>query len=85
MKPLFSNRFVDAAAKTLMVFGTIHLLILVFLAGVDNVEVLNAFAILNLNRFAPQLGEGSASFGVSYGVVLVVYGLVFLRLTRPKP
>jgi hypothetical protein len=75
----------DAAAKTLMVFGVIHLLILVVYASLDTVEVLNAFSILNLNRVIPALGEGAVSFVVSYTVVLAVYGLVFLRLTHQKP
>lgn len=84
MSSLFSNRFVDAAAKTLLCFGIMHLIILVFIAGLEKVDVLNAFAILNLNLLIPALGDGAVSFVVSYCVVLVVYALVFLRLTTPR-
>jgi hypothetical protein len=84
MRNLFTNRFVDAAAKTLLCFGFIHLIILVFIAGRQSVYVLNAFAILNLDLFIPALGNGAASFALSYGVVLVVYGLVFARFTAPR-
>lgn len=84
MSSLFSNRFVDAAAKTLLCFGIMHLIILVFIAGLEKVDVLNAFAILNLDLLIPALGDGAVSFVLSYCVVLVVYALVFLRLTAPR-
>jgi len=84
MRCLFPNRFIDAAAKTLLCFGIMHLIILVFIAGQANVNVLNAFTILNLDQFVPALGKGAVSFIASYGLVLAVYALVFLRLTRPR-
>ena len=84
MSSLFSNRFVDAAAKTLLCFGIMHLIILVFIAGLEKADVLNAFAILNLNLLIPALGDGAVSFVESYCVVIVVYALVFLRLTTPR-
>jgi hypothetical protein len=84
MRNLFSNRFVDAAAKTLLCFGVVHLLILAYVAGRANIYVLNAFSILNLDLFVPELGKGEVSFAMSYAVVLVVYALVLLRLTTPR-
>jgi hypothetical protein len=84
MRSLFSNRFADAAAKTLLGFGLLHLIILVFIAGLEKVDVLNAFAILNLDLLIPGLGNGAVSFVLSYCAVLVVYALVFLRLTTPR-
>ena len=83
MRSLFPNRFVDAAAKTLLCFGVIHLIILVFIAGLANFNVLNAFAILNLDLLMPELGSGLVSFVLSYAVVLAVYALVYQRLTAP--
>ena len=83
MKPLFSNRVVDAAAKTLLCFGVLHLAILTLIAVHADVRVLNAFAILNLDMILPPLGDGAASFALSYGVVFTVYCLVYRRLTRP--
>ena len=55
MSSLFSNRFVDAAAKTLLCFGIMHLIILVFIAGLEKVDVLNAFAILNPRSYSFKL------------------------------
>jgi hypothetical protein len=84
MRNLFSNRFADAAAKTLLCFGIMHLIILIFIALHASVDVLNAFAILNLDLLIPGLGAGAMSFVLSYGVVLAVYAVVFLRLTAPR-
>lgn len=84
MKPLFPNRFADAAAKTLLCFGILHLIILTLIAALADVRVLNAFAILNLDRFLPPLNDGAVSFVLSYGVVIAVYCLVYRRLTRPR-
>jgi len=81
MNKLFSNRYVDALVKTIFIFGITHLLILAFIAFRENVHVLNAFNILNLDTFLPDLGQGSANFVLSYGMVLGVYSLVFFSLT----
>lgn len=81
MNRLFSNRYVDALVKTIFFFGITHLLILTFIAFRENVHVLNAFNILNLDAFLPGLGRGSANFVLSYGMVLGVYSLVFFSLT----
>jgi hypothetical protein len=81
MTSLFSNRYVDALAKTIFLFATTHLLILAFIAFRESIHVLNVFAILNLDAFLPWLGQGIISFILSYGVFLGVYGLVFFFLT----
>src|SRR5438132_11075393 len=83
MRNLFSNRYVDALAKTILLFGLLHFSILAVIAGHGNVRALNAFTILNLDLVMPSLGEGVVSFAMSYGVVLLVYGLVFHCLTKP--
>ena len=82
MTTLLSNRYVDALVKTIFLFGMTHLFILTFVAFRENVHVLNAFTILNLDAFLPRLGQGTVSFVLSYGMVAGVYGLVFFSLTN---
>lgn len=84
MKTLFTNRYVDALVKTIFFFGIIHLMILAYIAYQEDAHVLNAFTILNVNSFMPSLGKGAANFILSYLVVLVVYCIVYLRLTNPN-
>ena len=81
MTTLFSNRYVDALAKTIFLFATTHLLILTFIAFRENIHVLNIFNIMNLDAFLPWLGQGMLSFILSYGMALGVYGIVFFFLT----
>ena len=83
MRNLFANRYADALAKTILVFGVVHLAILAFMAPFASVSILIAFKILNLDFVLPDLGDGPVSFVASYGVVLIVYGLVFRWLTKP--
>lgn len=84
MTAIFSNRYVDALVKTLFLFAMTHLLILTVIAFRESFHVLNAFTILNLDKFLPLLGKGIISFVLSYGMVVVVYGLVFFFLTNRK-
>lgn len=82
MRTLFSNRYLDAFAKSIFLFGLIHIIILIILAFRDGQGVLNIFAILGLHSFIPDLGDGLASFILSYCVALAVYCFVFLYLTN---
>jgi hypothetical protein len=82
MTALFSNRYVDALAKTIFLFAATHLLILAFIAFRESIHVLNVFTILNLDAFLPWLGQGMLSFFLSYGMALGVYGFVFFLLTN---
>ncbi|HLE91928.1 MAG TPA: hypothetical protein VI753_12320 [Anaerolineales bacterium] len=82
MRTLFSNRYLDAFAKSIFLFGMIHIIILIILAFRDGQGVLNIFAILGIHSFVPGLGDGLASFILSYCVALAVYSLVFLYLTN---
>lgn len=84
MNTLFSNRYVDALVKTIFFFGMIHLVILALIALRENIHVLNAFNILNLDVFVPALGQGIMNFVLSYGMVFVVYSLVFFLSQRSK-
>jgi len=82
MRTLFSNRYLDAFAKSILLFGVIHLIILIMLAVRDGERILNIFTILGLHLFVPSLGIGLASFILSYCVAVAVYCLVFLHWTR---
>lgn len=81
MTAILSNRYVDALIKTLFLFALSHWLLLTVIAFRESFHVLNAFTILNIDKFLPALGQGIVSFILSYGMVLGVYGLVFLFLT----
>ena len=81
MRTLFSNRYLDAFAKSIVVFGILHIIILIILAIRDGLHTLNIFAILGLHLFVPNLGEGLVSFIVSYCLALGVYGFVFIYMT----
>lgn len=84
MRNLFSSRYMDALAKTIFFFGIFHLNILAYISAEEGLQVLNAFKILNLDSFIPSLGQGAVNFVLSYLMVLVIYGLVYLGLTDPK-
>jgi len=64
-------------------FGITHLVILSLLAIQKNVQVLNAFAILDLDAFLPELGRGLTNFILSYCMVILVYLLSFFFFTKP--
>jgi len=89
MGPIFRNRFLDALAKTLIVFGTLHWVILLALALRGNIEALNAFNIVQLTALLPAMGHGLVNFGLSYAAVVAGYWLAYRYLaggrgvTRP--
>jgi hypothetical protein len=84
MGTIFSNRYADAFAKTLVIFGTIHIIVLISIAIRGDIDALNAFRILDLHVFVPALRDGLVNLVVSACVVLSVYSLVLLRLTKRK-
>jgi hypothetical protein len=53
MGTIFSNRYADAFAKTLVIFGTIHIIGLISIAIRGDIDALNAFRILDLHVFVP--------------------------------
>jgi hypothetical protein len=83
MKPIFSNRFVDALAKTVLCSGVVHLTLLAGLALRGQIDVLNAFNIVQLDLWIPSLHAGSFNFGLSYVVLLALFGFAYLFLARP--
>jgi len=82
MRTLFSNRYLDAFAKSIFLFGVIHIIILIMLAVRDGQRVLNIFTILVLHSFVPGLADGSASFILSYCAATAVYCSVSLHWTE---
>ena len=83
MKPIFSNRYLDAAAKTMLCSGVIHLSLLGVATLRGNLDAYNAFSIVQLTLFFPSLGHGAFNFVRSYVCVLATYGLAYLFLARP--
>lgn len=64
-----------AVIRTILVFATLHILILIYLAiTTSNLTFLNIFSILDLNEFYPGVEKGSGSMIVS----TVVIGVIFL-------
>lgn len=82
MKNLFFNRYLDAFAKSIFLFGVFHIIVLIILAIRDGQQVLNIFAILGLHLFVPGLEDGFVNFILSYCIALTVYFIVFSYLTN---
>jgi len=83
VKPMFSNRFIDALAKTILFFASTHLLILTYIGIRHDIDALNAFNIMSLNSFLPSLGQGVINFLLSYCMVAGVYLVAYLYLSKP--
>ena len=82
MKTWFSNRILDAFAKSIFLFGVFHIVVLNILAFREGHQVLNIFTILSLSSFMPGLGKGLVSFILSYCIALAVYFFVYLNWTK---
>jgi len=82
MKSILSNRYVDALAKTMLFIGIFHFAIRTYLAARHDIQMLNAFTILDLDTFLPGLGVGLVNLILSYIMILTVYGFVYRSLTR---
>jgi hypothetical protein len=84
MGTLFSNRYADALAKTMLSFAAIHVLFLAFEAIRGNMDRLNVFTILDLDLLVPALGKGALNFAFSYVLALAIYALVYRYLTGTR-
>ena len=85
MGTLFFNRYVDAWAKTMIMFAAAHIVISTLAAIGGNISALNVFKIISLDLFIPSLGQGTFNFIMSYCAVLGIYILAFRYGTRlPK-
>jgi len=83
MKLLFYNPYAGALAKTIIFFGTVHLIVLTSLAIGGDMDALNAFHIVSLDSIIPNLGHGIFNFVLSWCIVLAEYLLMYLILTKP--
>ncbi|OGK23670.1 hypothetical protein A3A46_02065 [Candidatus Roizmanbacteria bacterium RIFCSPLOWO2_01_FULL_37_13] len=80
-----NNRFLRAFLISILFFATTHLVILYSYALYSrDFERANAFRILDLNLFFPDISKGGLSFFLSYFFVLLVFLIVYVFFTRPK-
>src|SRR5258706_15616339 len=82
MRTLFSNRYIDAFAKTVLFSGITHLIILTWVALRENVYVLNTFNIVSLNLLIPGLEQGLPNFIISYAVFCLKKKIIYVYLTN---
>jgi hypothetical protein len=82
MKTLFSNRYADAFAKTILFCGLIHLCVFIWLALQGNPYILNIFTVVSLNLLFPALGQGMPNFILSFCLTMTMYGLIYKYLTN---
>lgn len=85
MYRISKHRIGDAAAKSILLYAVLHILIL-FVHGVrtGDFSVLNVFNILEVNLLFPlRLEEGLSGF-LSVLVLIAVYVLVFTFFTRKE-
>ena len=81
MRKLFTNRYVDALAKTFFFIGVFHFTVLAFISFHTGIHVLNAFSILNMGSIVPSFGNDVINCILSYVPILALYGLVYFHLT----
>ena len=80
---LFTNRYLDAFAKTLVCFAVSHQALLLIDGVVHrHAPAFNVFTMIEAQRLAPSLGVGTANQWLSCALALAAYGLVFAFLTH---
>jgi len=82
MRILFTNRYIDALAKTFFFIGLFHFTVLTFIAFRAGIHVLNAFTILNVGSAIPSFGNDLLNCILSYLPLLALYSLIYIRLTE---
>lgn len=81
MGKLFKNNYLDAFAKTVLIYAGIHTVSMVlYTIQTGHYEILNGFSILGFNLFYPSLGKGNEYFFISLFFLIFLYTLVFLAL-----
>ena len=77
------NKLLDAVAKTILLFGTLHVfaLFIVFLKTGD-LSIFNIARILDINIIIPVDITGAAPNVISFLFITLVYGIVYFRFTR---
>lgn len=77
------NKFLDAAAKTILLFATFHILvILVAFLKTGNFSILHIARILEINRILPVNIGGAMQNITSFLFVVLVYSIMYLRFTK---
>lgn len=82
MRTLFSNRYADAFAKTILFCGMAHMIVFIWLALQGNPYILNIFTVVGLNLLFPELGQGLPNFILSFCLTMTLYCFIYLRLTN---
>jgi len=67
------------------IIGSFHLVVLIILAVREqSLDIVNAFSVLEIDRFVPSLGEGLYSFVLSYIAIGLLLYLLYIREDRKK-
>ena len=82
MRTLFSNRYADAFAKTILFCGIAHLIVLIWQTFQGNPYALNVFNIVGLNLLIPGLEQGLPNFILSYCLSVAMYVFIYVYLTN---
>ncbi len=77
------NKILDAIAKTILLFGFLHILVLfVAFLKTGDFSIFNIARILEINRIVPVNIDEATSTVTSFLLVALVYGIVYFRFTR---
>lgn len=82
MRTFFSNRYADAFAKTILLCGIAHLIVLIGQTARGNPYALNVFNIAGLNLLIPGLEQGLPNFILSYCLSVTMYILIYVYLSK---
>ena len=77
------KRLLNAAAKTILLFGSLHILVLllVFLKT-GNFSIFNIARILEIDLIIPLNTDGIMERIISFLFLMLVYGIVYSRFTK---
>lgn len=85
MKYILKNRYLEAVAKSILVFAALHILaVTIYALGIQDILALNIFHILQFNLLWPEIIEGEANFIISYVFFIIIYGAVYLKYTSKE-
>ena len=69
-----NKRLKSALIKSILVFATLHIVILIYLAvTTGNLTYINVFSILDLQVFFPGIEQGVASSAISALIVATIF------------
>lgn len=83
MDKLLKNRFINAWARMLFIGGTFHVTLTAIGALLQgNIDHVNAFTILGVSIFFPDLGTGTTNLILGYVLIVIFYLSVFHFFTK---